>query len=112
MFQLNRPALLTAGQILNQQCAASAAAALSKRNAGRKKPGTPEVAEDHIFAAIESLTSAARNYRAPVTVPRSVSGALAAAAAEIFCLAEALEIDLGEAIADKLQAVANGPASA
>lgn len=108
MFQLNKPALQTAGQILNQQCHAAAAHLLSQINKGSKKPMAPPAVEDLILAAVADLVRAGQGHRAkqitaiPPTRPTLDAG-LASAAINIFHLAAASGIDLGTAIAEQLE---------
>lgn len=107
MFQLNKPALQTAGQILNQQCQASACAVLAAMNKGSKKPLPAPAVEDLIMAAVADLVRAGQGYRAkhvtsiPPTSPLLDDG-LASAAINIFHLAAANDIDLGSVIAAQL----------
>lgn len=114
-FKLNLPALQTAGQILNQQCFAAAQAEHQARHAGVKKAPPAPGADDLLSDAIDDLIHAGRAHRAipgtasarPIAEPRALlEQHLAAAAAHIFHIAAANDIDLGTAIATHLEAAA------
>ena len=117
-FKLNLPALQTAGQILNQQCLAAAQAEHQARHAGVKKAPPAPGADDLISDAIDDLIHAGRAHRAhvatpgaavarPIAEPRALlEQRLAGAAAHIFHIAAANDIDLGSAIATHLETVA------
>lgn len=112
MFTLNQPALITAGQILNQQCHAAAVEAVVLSTAPNAKPKAPPTAQALITAAIADLAaaSAATQEQGAITVHLSRDGTsrsqleekLASATAHIFHLAATNEIDLGAAIAGHL----------
>ncbi|MES2787648.1 MAG: hypothetical protein V4684_19435 [Pseudomonadota bacterium] len=98
-FQLNRPALQTAGQILNQQCGAAAAA--------RRGALAAPTAGDLALSAITSLASAISADKAPVVGEgyfnrMEFEAGLARAVMHIFDLAATRGIELGEVIADQL----------
>ncbi|MYM65457.1 hypothetical protein GTP45_01240 [Pseudoduganella sp. FT55W] len=106
MFALNKPALQTAGQILNQQCAAAARAAAEMTVPRKGKPPVAPGVEDLVNAAITDLATASASYRSkqPPYVLNGeqrepVADKLASAVTHIFHLAEANGIDLGNAIA-------------
>lgn len=107
-FMLNSPALQTAGQILNQQCMASAEAARALRSAGRNAEAAKQP-EDLILGAIAELTRAARTFRLANTSPEPLNNGLACAVANIFHLAASQNIDLGAAIAAELQYAVDNP---
>jgi len=109
MFSLNKPALQTAGQILNQQCAAAARTAAELATPRKGKPPAAPGVEDLVNAAITDLAAASAAHRAdlPPIILNSeqrfpVADKLASAVAHIFQLAEANGIDLGTAIAAHL----------
>jgi hypothetical protein len=110
MFALNKPALLTAGQILNQQCHAAALEAVRLHTAPAAKAATAPAVEDLINASISDLVTAAKAHRSgdPVLhgiggeVRRPLADKLASAVTHIFHLAATNQIDLGEAIAARL----------
>lgn len=111
MFALNKPALLTAGQILNQQCHAAALEATRLHTAPAAKSIKAPGVEDLITSAIASLASASATFRAKT--PSTQVGLdgeevtpweehLAAAIAHIFHLGDAHKLDLGVALAAHL----------
>jgi hypothetical protein len=108
-FQLNSPALQTAGQILNQQCMASAEAAHALRNIGQRRVEPPPAPEDLIMAAVADLVSAARLLRLHNPIENPMHNGLACAVANIFHLAALKGIDLGAEIAKQLQFAVENP---
>jgi hypothetical protein len=108
-FQLNSPALLTAGQILNQQCLASADAARARRNVGQRRAEPEPAAEDLIMAAVADLVSAGQLFRLHNAIEKPMHNGLACAVANIFHLAALKGIDLGAEIASQLQYAVENP---
>jgi hypothetical protein len=111
MFVLNRPALITAGQILNQQCQAAAVEAIKLSTAPKAKPPAAPSTQHLITAAISQLAAASTalgtSYAGePVGTGEHerthFANRLAGAVADIFHLAASLDIDLGAAIAGQL----------
>lgn len=110
MFALNKPALQTAGQILNQQCAAAARASADLSVPRKGKPPAAPGVEDLVNAAITDLAGASAAHRAGQHAYSGLTGEdrhpvadkLASAVTHIFHLAEANGIDLGTAISDHL----------
>lgn len=108
MFSLNKPALLTAGQILNQQCHAAAVEALRIHTAPAAKPSAAPGVEDLITSAITSLAAASSTFRAKAPSTKQgldgeeitpLESNLAAAVVHICHLAAAYKLELGAAIA-------------
>lgn len=93
-FLLNRPALQTAGQILDQQCGAAAAA----QRGALPEPVTGALA----LSAITELARAAAAHAAPKQWPEFESG-LARAVIHIFDLAALQGVELGSVIAEQLE---------
>ena len=108
-FQLNPPALQTAGQILNQQCMASAEAARARRNVGQRRAEPEPAPEDLIMAAVADLVSAGRLLRLHNPIENPLNNGLACAVANIFHLAALKGIDLGAEIASQLQHAVDNP---
>lgn len=110
MFVLNRPALITAGQILNQQCHAAAVEAVNLSTAPINKPKDSPGVQALITAAIADLAAASASTSEQRVVYVSHAGSsrsqladkLASAVANIFHLAATNDIDLGDAIAGNL----------
>lgn len=99
-FQLNRPALQTAGQILNQQCGAAAAA----RRGALPAPASGDLA----LAAITALVLAVSADRVPVvgdgmSTRLEMEAGLARAVMHIFDLAATRSIELGNVIAEQIE---------
>lgn len=103
-FSLNRPALQTAGQILNQQCHAAATA---QRDRDNGSPAPTPIADDLVLAAITELTRATSAHRAPMALGGvnkhpMFEASLARAVVHIFDLAASHGIELGAVLADQL----------
>jgi hypothetical protein len=103
-FSLNRPALQTAGQILNQQCHAAATAQRDRENGA---PAPTPFTDDLVLLAITELTRATSAHRAPMAVgglhKRTLfDTSLARAVAHIFDLAASHGLDLGSVLAEQL----------
>jgi hypothetical protein len=108
MFALNKPALLTAGQILNQQCHSAAVEAVRLHTAPAAKASAAPGVEDLITSAISALATASAAFRAKSTSTKQgldgeeitpLESNLAAAVAHIFHLADAYKLELGAALA-------------
>lgn len=113
MFQINHPALLTAGQILNQQCHGAAQAAGWWSNPQTGKPIERNTGEmlmlivSEIAEGMEGDRKGLMDDKLPTRQMLEVE--LADAVIRIFDLAGSKGFDLGAAIAEKLTYNAQRP---